>query len=62
MFVDWGEMDKDAPRTEDVTRRLALCNMDWDRVKASDLMVLFSSFLPPGGVLSKASVLIYSLL
>lgn len=56
LFVEWGELDKDASRTEDATSRLALCNMDWDRIKAADLMVLFSSFLPAGGVLSKVSV------
>lgn len=45
----WGELANDAETTEDSTNRLAVCNMDWDRVRAVDLMVLFSSFLPPGG-------------
>jgi hypothetical protein len=52
----WGELDKEAPTTEASTNRLALCNMDWDRIKAQDLMVLFSSFLPPGGRLLRASI------
>lgn len=59
LFIEhvWGELDNDAPRTEDSTRRLAACNMDWDRIRASDIMVLCNSFLPPGG--SILSVTIY---
>lgn len=53
----WGELDNDADTTDDSTKRLAVCNMDWDRVRAVDLMVLFSSFLPPGG--SVLSIKIY---
>lgn len=53
----WGELDIDADSTEESTRRLAVCNMDWDRIRAQDLMVLLSSFLPPGG--SVLSVKIY---
>jgi len=53
---EWGELDKDAETTEESTRRLALCNMDWDRLKADDLMVLFTSFLPAGGRLLKVSI------
>jgi hypothetical protein len=53
----WGELDNDAERTEEMTYRLAACNMDWDRIRALDLMVLFNSFLPPGGAVK--SVVIY---
>ncbi|RZC41771.1 NUC153 domain containing protein [Asbolus verrucosus] len=54
---NWGELDNDAERTEEATNRLAACNMDWDRIRAIDLMVLFNSFLPPGGAIK--SVIIY---
>ncbi|KAG5887354.1 hypothetical protein JTB14_018369 [Gonioctena quinquepunctata] len=53
----WGELDNDAETIEEATYRLAACNMDWDRMRAVDLMVLFNSFLPPGGVTK--SVIIY---
>jgi hypothetical protein len=42
--------------TEEATKRLAICNMDWDRVKAEDLFLALSSFCPPGGRLLKVSI------
>ncbi|XP_055906760.1 ESF1 homolog [Eupeodes corollae] len=59
LFIEhvWGELDRDAETTEESTKRLAVCNMDWDRIRASDIMVVCSSFLPPGG--SILSVTIY---
>ncbi|KAG9484359.1 ESF1 homolog [Eleutherodactylus coqui] len=52
----WREMDKDAPRGEEVTRRLAVCNMDWDRLKAKDLLALFNSFKPKGGIVFSVKI------
>jgi hypothetical protein len=51
IFIEhvWGELDRDAEITEEPFRRLAVCNMDWDRIRAVDIMVLCNSFLPPGG-------------
>ncbi|XP_062865978.1 ESF1 homolog [Trichomycterus rosablanca] len=53
---DWGEMWKDAPRTGEVTRRLAVCNMNWDRIKAKDLLALFNSFKPSGGAVLSVTI------
>ncbi|KAK2818222.1 hypothetical protein Q7C36_022155 [Tachysurus vachellii] len=53
---DWGEMWKDAPCAEQVSSRLAVCNMNWDRIKAKDLLALFSSFKPNGGVVLSVTI------
>ncbi|KAL4707825.1 hypothetical protein ACJJTC_001771 [Scirpophaga incertulas] len=53
---EWGELDADAETTEESTERLAICNMDWDNIKAADLMVLLNSFLPPGGVIHSITI------
>uniref|UniRef100_A0A1A8DJS0 ESF1, nucleolar pre-rRNA processing protein, homolog n=1 Tax=Nothobranchius kadleci TaxID=1051664 RepID=A0A1A8DJS0_NOTKA len=53
---DWGELCKDAQRNEEVSARLAVCNMDWDRIKAKDLLVLFSSFVPKGGAVLSVKI------
>lgn len=45
---NWSELDKDAERTSDSTKRIACMNMDWDRIRASDIMVLCNSFIPAG--------------
>lgn len=34
--------------TGEVTNRIAIVNLDWDHVRSTDLMALFSSFLPAG--------------
>ncbi|KAJ7341634.1 hypothetical protein JRQ81_005969 [Phrynocephalus forsythii] len=52
----WGELAKDAPRADMITRRLAVCNMDWDRLKAKDLLALFNSFTPKGGVIFSVKI------
>ncbi|XP_033830621.1 ESF1 homolog [Periophthalmus magnuspinnatus] len=53
---DWGNLCKDAPRTEQVSRRLAVCNMDWDRIKAKDLLALLQSFCPKGGAVLSVKI------
>nr|XP_033325917.1 ESF1 homolog [Megalopta genalis] len=53
---NWGELDKEADTTDEITHRLAVCNMDWDRIRAIDLMVLFNSFLPSGGIIRSVTI------
>lgn len=52
----WGELDREAGTTDEVTSRLAACNMDWDKIRAVDLMVLFNSFLPAGGLILSVTI------
>ena len=38
---DWAEFDANVEHTEELSRRLAVCNVDWDRVCAKDLLGKF---------------------
>ncbi|KAI0160997.1 hypothetical protein GGR52DRAFT_562495 [Hypoxylon sp. FL1284] len=42
--------------TGEVTRRIAVVNLDWDYIKSADLMALFSSFVPKGGRIERISI------
>ncbi|KAK2875017.1 hypothetical protein FQN49_001859 [Arthroderma sp. PD_2] len=50
-----GQQDTDIP-TGDYTERIAVVNLDWDNIKAQDLMAVFTSFLPAGGAIRKVSI------
>ncbi|KAG8124422.1 hypothetical protein E2320_019769 [Naja naja] len=53
---EWGELGKDAPQADQITHRLAVCNMDWDQLKAKDLLALLNSFTPKGGVIFSVKI------
>ncbi|KAI1208375.1 uncharacterized protein F4807DRAFT_149794 [Annulohypoxylon truncatum] len=42
--------------TGEVTKRLAIVNLDWDHIKSADLFSLFSSFVPKGGRIERISI------
>lgn len=50
-----GEAGEGVPMGEP-SRRLAVVNLDWDNIRAVDLMAVFSSFTPGNGRISKISI------
>ncbi|KAI4129824.1 MAG: hypothetical protein LQ347_003617, partial [Umbilicaria vellea] len=40
----------------EVSPRLAVVNLDWDNIRAADLMAVFSSFVPPNGRILNVSI------
>jgi hypothetical protein len=40
----------------EVTTRFAAVNLDWDNIRSSDLMAVFSSFVQPGGKIHKITI------
>ncbi len=56
--VDFPDMQAESAAVEmgEVTTRFAVVNLDWDNIKSTDLMAVFSSFVPAGGKIIKVSV------
>lgn len=53
--VEFPATQGDVPMGE-VSSRIAIVNLDWDNIRAADLMTVFSSFIPSNGRLLKVSV------
>ncbi|XP_033219217.1 ESF1 homolog [Belonocnema kinseyi] len=53
---NWGEFDKEAADTNISTYRLAACNMDWDNIRAVDIMTSLHSFAPSGGLIHSVTI------
>lgn len=43
---DMQRLGREEIETGDITNRIAIVNLDWDHVKSTDLMALFTSFIP----------------
>ncbi|GAB4848435.1 hypothetical protein Ancab_003132 [Ancistrocladus abbreviatus] len=56
MDVDADVEEEEVPVIEKETKRLAIVNMDWNHVKAVDLLMLLRSFLPKGGQILSVAV------
>jgi len=61
---DWSDIDNEAPDvdifgdvpTGDQTRRFAVVNLDWDKIRAIDLFKLFDSFKPANGTIQSVKI------
>jgi hypothetical protein len=49
------EQDEEIPMG-DVTRRIAAVNLDWDNIRAADIMAVSSSFVPTGGKVQRVTI------
>ena len=48
--------DADEAPLGEVTSRIAVVNIDWDNIRSTDLLAVFSSFVPSGGRILKVSI------
>lgn len=55
-FPDQQAHQGDGVAMGEVSPRLAVVNLDWDNIRAADLMAVFSSFLPPNGRILNVSI------
>ncbi|CAF2533790.1 unnamed protein product [Rotaria sp. Silwood2] len=54
--IEWNEFDDKCTRSDEVSHRLAVCNMDWDRVRAVDIFILLNSWKSPDGVIKSVTI------
>ena len=52
----WENEDEKVPLSENVSKRLAVMNLDWDKVTAEDLMTVFSSFCKEKNCIKKVEI------
>ncbi|KAL6449450.1 ESF1 Pre-rRNA-processing protein ESF1 [Candida maltosa Xu316] len=50
------ELEENKPEESDPTNSFAVVNMDWDNIKAVDLMATFISFVPKGGSITSVTI------
>lgn len=50
------ELEEDKPEEGDPTSAFAVVNMDWDNIRAVDLMATFVSFVPKGGSIKSVTI------
>ncbi|KAI5951187.1 ESF1 [Candida jiufengensis] len=50
------EIEESKPQDADPTKSFAVVNMDWDNLRAEDLMATFISFVPKGGSIKSVKI------
>uniref|UniRef100_A0AC34G5X1 ESF1-like protein n=1 Tax=Panagrolaimus sp. ES5 TaxID=591445 RepID=A0AC34G5X1_9BILA len=54
--VIWDQLQTGIRHVEWASKRLAICNMDWDHVKGEDLLLLLQSFKPASGEVKAVAI------
>jgi len=52
----WGELDHGVRKVEWTSKRLAVCNLDWEKMTAEDIFVALESFKPEEGQIVSVEV------
>ncbi len=52
----WLQQAESVPRVKEGTSRLAVVNLDWEQVRAVDILAVLRSFLPAGGAIRSVRV------
>ena len=55
-LLDGNAADGEAVPMGEASPRIAVVNLDWDNIRATDLMAVFSSFVPSGGRILRISI------
>ncbi|KAF4624724.1 hypothetical protein G7Y89_g13446 [Cudoniella acicularis] len=50
------QAEQTAVEMGEVSSRIAVVNLDWDNIRSTDLMAVFSSFVPTGGKIHRISI------
>ena len=56
MFDAWDEVNTCVETISESTPRLSICNLNWDRITATDIFVMCQTSLPVGGSVSQVHV------
>ncbi|KOS20913.1 Pre-rRNA-processing protein ESF1 [Escovopsis weberi] len=56
---DMRRLEREEVEIGEVTKRIAIVNLDWDHVKSTDLMALFTSFIPTGDKGTITNIAVY---
>ncbi|CAB3405996.1 unnamed protein product [Caenorhabditis bovis] len=54
--MDLANLDRDAEQVEWISKRIALCNLEWDTVNCEDILMLVKSFIPEGGYVESVGI------
>ena len=53
---DWADLEGNVEEVQEATSRLAICNLDWDRITSRDIFTVLNSFKPNNGFIRSVKV------